>query len=89
MISGEPSPKSVSVPVAVKICAGGVRKPGGVRVVDRVGAVTGLGGAGARRLGPGIRTEALPWTAVAPGGLEETGRRLSRHPRVRFASTSS
>ncbi|MBK6014630.1 Lrp/AsnC ligand binding domain-containing protein [Streptomyces sp. MBT53] len=34
----------------------------------------------------GIRTEALLWITVAPGGLEETGRRLSRHPQVRFAS---
>ncbi|MGW7240994.1 Lrp/AsnC ligand binding domain-containing protein [Streptomyces sp. NPDC054804] len=26
---------------------------------------------------------------VAPGGLEETGRRLSRHPQVRFASATT
>ncbi|MFE8991278.1 Lrp/AsnC family transcriptional regulator [Streptomyces collinus] len=34
----------------------------------------------------GIRTEALLWITVAPGGLEETGHELSRHPQVRFAS---
>ncbi|MGW3286623.1 Lrp/AsnC family transcriptional regulator [Streptomyces sp. NPDC001002] len=34
----------------------------------------------------GIRTEALLWLTVAPGGLEETGRELSRHAQVRFAS---
>ncbi|MFE1879378.1 AsnC family transcriptional regulator [Streptomyces diastatochromogenes] len=34
----------------------------------------------------GIRTEALLWIAVAPGGLEETGHQLSRHPQVRFTS---
>ncbi|MEV5844021.1 Lrp/AsnC family transcriptional regulator [Streptomyces sp. NPDC051985] len=34
----------------------------------------------------GIRTEALLWITVAPGGLEDTGRQLSRHPQVRFAS---
>ncbi|MFD5792980.1 Lrp/AsnC family transcriptional regulator [Streptomyces diastatochromogenes] len=34
----------------------------------------------------GIRTEALLWITVAPGGLEETGRQLSRHPQVRFTS---
>ncbi|MEV7817585.1 Lrp/AsnC family transcriptional regulator [Streptomyces flaveolus] len=34
----------------------------------------------------GIRTEALLWITVAPGGLEETGQQLSRHPQVRFAS---
>ncbi|MHC5902910.1 Lrp/AsnC family transcriptional regulator [Streptomyces sp. S6] len=34
----------------------------------------------------GIRAEALLWITVAPGGLEETGQRLSRHPQVRFAS---
>ncbi|MEU9451518.1 Lrp/AsnC family transcriptional regulator [Streptomyces sp. NPDC048277] len=34
----------------------------------------------------GIRAEALLWITVAPGGLEETGRQLSRHPQVRFAS---
>ena len=34
----------------------------------------------------GIRTEALLWITVAPGGLEETGQELSRHPQVRFAS---
>ncbi|MEV7322630.1 Lrp/AsnC family transcriptional regulator [Streptomyces sp. NPDC093970] len=37
----------------------------------------------------GIRTEALLWMTVAPGGLEETGRRLSRHPQVRFASATT
>ncbi|MFG1664061.1 Lrp/AsnC family transcriptional regulator [Streptomyces sp. Y7] len=37
----------------------------------------------------GIRTEALLWITVAPGGLEETGRRLSRHPQVRFASATT
>ncbi|WP_245790629.1 hypothetical protein [Streptomyces monashensis] len=26
------------------------------------------------------------WIGVAPGGLEETGRQLSRHPQVRFVS---
>ncbi|MFJ5535376.1 Lrp/AsnC family transcriptional regulator [Streptomyces sp. NPDC093261] len=34
----------------------------------------------------GIRAEALLWITVAPGGLEETGRQLSRHPQIRFAS---
>ncbi|MFI6492336.1 Lrp/AsnC family transcriptional regulator [Streptomyces sp. NPDC050564] len=33
----------------------------------------------------GIRAEALLWITVAPGGLEETGQWLSRHPQVRFA----
>ncbi|SEC45132.1 DNA-binding transcriptional regulator, Lrp family [Streptomyces sp. 3213] len=37
----------------------------------------------------GIRTEALLWITVAPGGLEETGRQLSRHPQVRFASATT
>ncbi|MFJ9247005.1 Lrp/AsnC family transcriptional regulator [Streptomyces sp. NPDC101776] len=37
----------------------------------------------------GIRTEALLWITVAPGGLEETGRRLSSHPQVRFASATT
>ncbi|MDV9174733.1 Lrp/AsnC family transcriptional regulator [Streptomyces sp. W16] len=37
----------------------------------------------------GIRTEALLWITVAPGGLEETGRRLSHHPQVRFASATT
>lgn len=34
----------------------------------------------------GIRTEALLWITVAPGGLEGTGQVLSSHPQVRFAS---
>ncbi|MEU9343631.1 Lrp/AsnC family transcriptional regulator [Streptomyces sp. NPDC048278] len=34
----------------------------------------------------GIRAEAVLWITVAPGGLEDTGRQLSRHPQVRFAS---
>ncbi|GGN46429.1 Lrp/AsnC family transcriptional regulator [Streptomyces fuscichromogenes] len=34
----------------------------------------------------GIRTEALLWITAAPGGVEETGQQLSRHPQVRFAS---
>jgi DNA-binding Lrp family transcriptional regulator len=37
----------------------------------------------------GIRTEALLWITVAPGGLEETGQQLSRHPQVRFASATT
>ncbi|MEU1179586.1 Lrp/AsnC ligand binding domain-containing protein [Streptomyces sp. NPDC005820] len=37
----------------------------------------------------GIRAEALLWVTVAPGGLEETGRQLSRHPQVRFASATT
>ncbi|MEU1629609.1 AsnC family transcriptional regulator [Streptomyces sp. NPDC020096] len=37
----------------------------------------------------GIRTEALLWITVAPGGMEETGRQLSRHPQVRFASATT
>ncbi|MFF4693007.1 AsnC family transcriptional regulator [Streptomyces sp. NPDC001307] len=37
----------------------------------------------------GIRTEALLWITVAPGGLEETGLQLSRHPQVRFASATT
>ncbi|SOE06739.1 Lrp/AsnC ligand binding domain-containing protein [Streptomyces sp. Ag109_G2-15] len=37
----------------------------------------------------GIRTEALLWITVAPGGLEETGHQLSRHPQVRFASATT
>ncbi|MER6378661.1 Lrp/AsnC family transcriptional regulator [Streptomyces sp. NPDC001250] len=37
----------------------------------------------------GIRTEALLWIIVAPGGLEETGQQLSRHPQVRFASATT
>ncbi|WP_329468282.1 Lrp/AsnC family transcriptional regulator [Streptomyces sp. NBC_01431] len=37
----------------------------------------------------GIRTEALLWITVAPGGLEETGQELSRHPQVRFASAAT
>ncbi|GHE04875.1 Lrp/AsnC family transcriptional regulator [Streptomyces alanosinicus] len=37
----------------------------------------------------GIRTEALLWITVAPGRLEETGQRLSRHPQVRFASATT
>ncbi|MEU8972836.1 Lrp/AsnC ligand binding domain-containing protein [Streptomyces monashensis] len=37
----------------------------------------------------GIRTEALLWIGVAPGGLEETGRQLSRHPQVRFVSATT
>jgi len=37
----------------------------------------------------GIRTEALLWITVASGGLEETGRELSRHPQVRFASATT
>ncbi|MFF4962641.1 Lrp/AsnC ligand binding domain-containing protein [Streptomyces sp. NPDC001222] len=30
-----------------------------------------------------------PWITVAPGGLEETGRQLSRHPQVRFTSATT
>ncbi|KMS85615.1 AsnC family transcriptional regulator [Streptomyces regensis] len=37
----------------------------------------------------GIRTEALLWITVTPGGLEETGLQLSRHPQVRFASATT
>lgn len=37
----------------------------------------------------GIRAEALLWITVAPGGLEETGHQLSRHPQVRFASATT
>ncbi|MEV5943993.1 Lrp/AsnC family transcriptional regulator [Streptomyces sp. NPDC051994] len=37
----------------------------------------------------GIRIEALLWITVAPGGLEETGRQLNRHPQVRFASATT
>jgi DNA-binding Lrp family transcriptional regulator len=37
----------------------------------------------------GIRTEALLWITVAPGGLEETGHQLSRHPQVRFAAATT
>ncbi|MFE0103635.1 AsnC family transcriptional regulator [Streptomyces sp. NPDC059009] len=37
----------------------------------------------------GIRVEALLWLTVAPGGVEETGRRLSRHPQVRFAAATT
>ncbi|OIK00985.1 AsnC family transcriptional regulator [Streptomyces sp. MUSC 14] len=37
----------------------------------------------------GIRTESLLWIGVAPGGLEETGRQLSRHPQVRFVSATT
>ncbi|MCZ0984698.1 Lrp/AsnC family transcriptional regulator [Streptomyces diastatochromogenes] len=37
----------------------------------------------------GIRTEALLWITVAPGGLEETGHQLSRHPQVRFTSATT
>ncbi|GGN65217.1 AsnC family transcriptional regulator [Streptomyces albiflavescens] len=37
----------------------------------------------------GIRTEALLWITVAPGGLEEAGQQLSRHPQVRFASATT
>ncbi|WP_329529345.1 Lrp/AsnC family transcriptional regulator [Streptomyces sp. NBC_01462] len=37
----------------------------------------------------GIRTEALLWITAAPGGLEETGRQLSRHPQVRFAAATT
>ncbi|MET7573328.1 AsnC family transcriptional regulator [Streptomyces sp. NPDC005492] len=37
----------------------------------------------------GIRAEALLWITVAPGGLEETGRQLSRHPQVRFAAATT
>ncbi|MGW5431228.1 Lrp/AsnC ligand binding domain-containing protein [Streptomyces sp. NPDC004059] len=37
----------------------------------------------------GVRTEALLWITVAPGGLEETGQQLSRHPQVRFASATT
>ncbi|MDT0465801.1 Lrp/AsnC family transcriptional regulator [Streptomyces gibsoniae] len=37
----------------------------------------------------GIRAEALLWITVAPGGLEETGRQLSRHPQVRFTSATT
>ncbi|MFI6375670.1 AsnC family transcriptional regulator [Streptomyces sp. NPDC050546] len=37
----------------------------------------------------GIRAEALLWIATTPGGLEETGRQLSRHPQVRFASATT
>ncbi|MGW7047976.1 Lrp/AsnC family transcriptional regulator [Streptomyces avermitilis] len=33
--------------------------------------------------------EALLWITVAPGGLEETGRQLSRHPQVRFVSATT
>nr|WSY51380.1 Lrp/AsnC family transcriptional regulator [Streptomyces sp. NBC_00886] len=44
-------------------------------------------GSGLARLG--IRTEALLWITVAPGGLEGTGRELSRHPQVRFASATT
>lgn len=34
----------------------------------------------------GIRAEALLWITVAPRGLEETGRQLSRHPQGRFTA---
>lgn len=37
----------------------------------------------------GIRAEALLWITVAPGGLEEAGRRLSRHPQVRFTAATT
>ncbi|MGY5044917.1 Lrp/AsnC family transcriptional regulator, partial [Streptomyces sp. 900105755] len=37
----------------------------------------------------GIRTEALVRMTVAPGRLEETGRRPSRRPQVRFASATT
>ncbi|WP_328611613.1 AsnC family transcriptional regulator [Amycolatopsis sp. NBC_00345] len=37
----------------------------------------------------GIRAEALLWITAAPGGLEETGSRLSRHPQVRFAAATT
>lgn len=37
----------------------------------------------------GIRSEAMLWITVAPGGLEETGQQLSRHPQVRFASATT
>ncbi|MGI5140083.1 MULTISPECIES: Lrp/AsnC family transcriptional regulator [unclassified Streptomyces] len=37
----------------------------------------------------GMRAEALLWITVAPGGLEETGRVLSRHPQVRFTSATT
>jgi DNA-binding Lrp family transcriptional regulator len=37
----------------------------------------------------GIRTEALLWITVAPGGVDETGQRLSRHSQVRFAAATT
>ncbi|MFB7496689.1 AsnC family transcriptional regulator [Streptomyces sp. NPDC056161] len=37
----------------------------------------------------GVRAEALLWLTVAPGGLEETGRQLSRHPQVRFTTATT
>ncbi|PWI44789.1 AsnC family transcriptional regulator [Streptomyces sp. ICBB 8177] len=37
----------------------------------------------------GIRAEALLWITVAPGGLEETGQRLSRHRQVRFTAATT
>ncbi|MEU6320822.1 Lrp/AsnC family transcriptional regulator [Streptomyces sp. NPDC047009] len=37
----------------------------------------------------GMRAEALLWITAAPGGLEETGRLLSRHPQVRFTSATT
>ncbi|MEU6651207.1 Lrp/AsnC family transcriptional regulator [Streptomyces sp. NPDC046900] len=37
----------------------------------------------------GMRAEALLWITAAPGGLEETGRVLSRHPQVRFTSATT
>lgn len=37
----------------------------------------------------GVRAEALLWITVAPGGLEETGQQLSRHPQVRFTTATT
>lgn len=37
----------------------------------------------------GVRAEALLWITVASGGMEETGRQLSRHPQVRFAAATT
>ncbi|MGW9026232.1 AsnC family transcriptional regulator [Streptomyces sp. NPDC055722] len=37
----------------------------------------------------GMRAEALLWINAAPGGPEETGRVLSRHPQVRFTSATT
>ncbi|WP_208614341.1 AsnC family transcriptional regulator [Streptomyces yokosukanensis] len=37
----------------------------------------------------GVHAEAFLWITVAPGALEETGRRLSRHAQVRFTAATT
>ncbi|MEU2735920.1 Lrp/AsnC ligand binding domain-containing protein [Streptomyces sp. NPDC007095] len=37
----------------------------------------------------GVQAEALLWITVAPGGLEQAGQELGRHPQVRFTAATT